>query len=65
MSVWKYRHESTGLLGSHINLATGEWRHRESGIGGSIDSFYEYLAKSWIAFGDDDYGFLFEEVRFA
>ena len=33
----------------------------ESGIAGGIDSMYEYMVKSWIMFGDDEYASMFEE----
>lgn len=33
------------LVGGHINVATGEWTHYDSGIGTYVDSFYEYLLK--------------------
>lgn len=62
MEVWAARNPVTGLLGSHIDLKTRHWRHRESGIGGGIDSFYEYLVKSWLLFGDEDYARVFEDA---
>jgi len=48
------RRSSIGLVGSAINVRTGEWTDRESHIGGGIDSYYEYLLKGWLLFGDKD-----------
>lgn len=44
-----------GLLGNHIDISTGEWTHGDAGIGGNVDSLYEYLLKSAILFGDQRY----------
>jgi mannosidase alpha-like ER degradation enhancer 2 len=49
------RRSDIGLLGTTINVETGEWRNRESHISGMIDSYYEYLLKSWLLFGDRDF----------
>ncbi|EGC39812.1 hypothetical protein DICPUDRAFT_91147 [Dictyostelium purpureum] len=57
-SIWLYRSDIE-LLGNHINIFTGEWTIRESGIGTGIDSFYEYLYKAAIFFDDEEYMDLF------
>lgn len=49
------RRSHHNLLGNHINIATGEWIHKDAGIGHGIDSFYEYLLKSAIYFNDKEY----------
>lgn len=49
------RSAKTGLPGTVINAETGEWVDTESHISGRIDSYYEYMLKSWILFGDDDF----------
>ncbi|KAI1294947.1 ER degradation-enhancing alpha-mannosidase-like protein 1 [Halotydeus destructor] len=50
------REQATGLLGNVIDVETGEWVNRISGVGAGLDSFYEYLLKSYILFGDvNDY----------
>jgi mannosidase alpha-like ER degradation enhancer 2 len=46
------RRSSIGLVGTWINVETGEWTNRTAHIGGAIDSYYEYLLKSWLLFGD-------------
>jgi mannosidase alpha-like ER degradation enhancer 2 len=53
MELYK-RRSSIGLVGSAINVRTGEWTDRESHISGGIDSYYEYLLKGWLLFGDKD-----------
>ena len=34
--------------------ATGKWTSTDSHISGAIDSYYEYLLKCWLLFGDQD-----------
>lgn len=46
------RDPDTGLVGSWIDVETGEWTDRKAHIGGGIDSYYEYLYKCWRLFGD-------------
>ena len=48
------RRSSIGLVGSRINVETGEWVGTSSHISGGIDSYYEYLLKCWRLFGDED-----------
>jgi ER degradation enhancer, mannosidase alpha-like 2 len=48
------RRSSIGLVGSTINVETGEWMDADSHISGGIDSYYEYLWKCWFLFGDKD-----------
>ncbi|MBI3405431.1 MAG: glycoside hydrolase family 47 protein [Acidobacteria bacterium] len=48
------RRSPIGLLGSSINVETGGWTDTTSHISGGIDSYYEYLLKSWKLFGDED-----------
>src|SRR2546428_6127359 len=50
-----YNHRSPiGLVGTWINVETGEWTDRDSHISGAIDSYYEYLLKCAILFDDQD-----------
>lgn len=51
-AIWDLRSNSTGLLGNVVNIETGEWVGKMSGLGAGVDSFYEYLLKSYIVFGD-------------
>ena len=48
------RRSKIGLVGTWINVETGEWTNTTSHIGGAIDSYYEYLLKAWLLFGDED-----------
>lgn len=50
-----------GLVGNHINIQTGLWTHRDSGVGASIDSYYEYLLKSYLLFGVESHYRMFNE----
>jgi len=46
------RSSSVGLVGSAIDIMTGQWTDNNAHIGGGIDSYYEYLYKCWRLFGD-------------
>lgn len=46
------RRSKLGLVGSTIDVETGEWTNTDAHIGGGIDSYYEYLYKCWRLFGD-------------
>ncbi|HSK64478.1 MAG TPA: glycoside hydrolase family 47 protein, partial [Pyrinomonadaceae bacterium] len=48
------RRSKIGLVGEWINVETGEWTKTDSHISGAIDSYYEYLLKCWLHFGDRD-----------
>ncbi|UYV62865.1 K02A2.6-like [Cordylochernes scorpioides] len=53
-ALWALRDRDTGLLGNVIDAQTGEWVGRMSGVGAGLDSFYEYLLKSYILFGETE-----------
>jgi len=48
------RRSPLGLVGESINVDTGAWTNADSHISGGIDSYYEYLWKCWLLFGDND-----------
>jgi len=48
------RRSPLGLVGQSINVETGTWTNTDSHISGGIDSYYEYLWKCWLLFGDKD-----------
>ncbi len=48
------RRSAIGLVGSSINVETGAWIDPDSHISGGIDSYYEYLWKCWLLFGDKE-----------
>ncbi|KRZ54036.1 ER degradation-enhancing alpha-mannosidase-like protein 1 [Trichinella nativa] len=51
--LWKSRNCRTGLLGNVIDIQTGEWVVTTSGLGAGMDSFYEYLLKGYLLFGQE------------
>lgn len=38
-----------------MNIHSGDWVRRDSGVGAGIDSYYEYLLKSYVLLGDGRY----------
>uniref|UniRef100_A0A8C0K8C8 alpha-1,2-Mannosidase n=1 Tax=Canis lupus dingo TaxID=286419 RepID=A0A8C0K8C8_CANLU len=53
-ALWNLRSNDTGLLGNVVNIQTGRWVGKQSGLGAGLDSFYEYLLKSYILFGEKE-----------
>ena len=51
-ALFERRDPETGLLGNHIDIASGVWTHQDSGVGGNTDSYYEYLAKAYVLFNN-------------
>lgn len=49
------RRSSLDLVGSTIDVRTGIWQDTVSHVGSGIDSYFEYLLKSWRLFGDRDF----------
>lgn len=45
---------SSYFLGNVVNIQTGQWVGKQSGLGAGMDSFYEYLLKSYILFGEKE-----------
>jgi len=53
--VETYKHRSSiGLVGETINVETGKWTNPDSHVSGAIDSYYEYLLKCAVLFGDKE-----------
>lgn len=48
------RRSAIGLVGAGINVKTGKWTDPTCYVGGGIDSYFEYLLKGWLLFGDKD-----------
>ena len=59
MRVYKSR-SVLNLVGEQIDVQTGKWVSSKSHIGAYIDSYYEYLYKSWLLFGDKDFKTAFD-----
>lgn len=59
-----YRRRSPlNLLGTQIHVETGQWFNTESHLSGMIDSFYEYLVKAWLMFGDPEFKLMWETLK--
>jgi len=54
VAVYDRRGKDTGLVGSLINVNTGEWVNKDAHLSGGIDAYYEYLIKAWLLFDDPD-----------
>ncbi len=50
-----HRRSKLDLVGEQIDNVTGKWVSTQSHISGYIDSYYEYMYKSWVLFGDADF----------
>jgi Glycosyl hydrolase family 47 len=48
------RRSKLDLVGEEIDVESGQWTSTNSHVGGGIDSYYEYLVKGAILFGDED-----------
>jgi mannosidase alpha-like ER degradation enhancer 2 len=48
------RRSKINLVGQRINVETGAWTNTNTSISAEIDSYYEYLLKCWLLFGDED-----------
>ncbi|XP_065876431.1 alpha-mannosidase I MNS5 [Euphorbia lathyris] len=62
--LWSMR-SSLNLVGTTLDVATGEWIEHSSGIGAGVDSFYEYLYKAHILFGKEDFWRMFHSAYLA
>ncbi|RIA92358.1 Glycoside Hydrolase Family 47 protein [Glomus cerebriforme] len=59
--LWN-RRTDLNLLGNVINVQTGQWIHTAASTGAGIDSFYEYLLKAYVLFGEIEYLDVFSEA---
>ncbi|MDE3156815.1 MAG: glycoside hydrolase family 47 protein [Acidobacteriota bacterium] len=53
VETWR-RRSAIGLVGDGIDVETGKWTGTDSHVSGGIDSYYEYLVKCGLLFGDRD-----------
>ena len=60
-ALWS-RRSKYQLVGAHINVETGAWTHEDAGIGSFVDSWYEYLLKAYILFGEERDLLMFTEA---
>lgn len=61
--LWKLRHRSSDLMGTVLNVNSGTWVRRDSGVGAGIDSYYEYCLKAYVLLGQDRYLSRFNKVN--
>ncbi|RPH31936.1 MAG: glycoside hydrolase family 47 protein [Bacteroidales bacterium] len=57
------KRSSIDLIGSSININTGEWVDKMSHIRGGIDSYLEYLIKYYLFTGDKKYKVLWDKHK--
>ena len=55
------RRSPIGLVGTRINVETGKWTNTGSHLSAEIDSYYEYLIKCSILFGDTECRTMWED----
>lgn len=61
-SLWSLRHRSSNLMGTVLNVDSGDWVRRDSGVGAGIDSYYEYCLKAYVLLGESRYLSRFNKV---
>ena len=49
-------------MGSNINIETGSWTQSHTSVGAGSDSFYEYILKAYVLFGDPEFLEMFEAM---
>lgn len=55
------RRSPIGLVGTNINVETGQWTNPDSHISAEIDSYYEYLLKCSVLFDDAECRTMWED----
>lgn len=53
MEVFR-RRSDLDLIGTIIDVNSGKWLNHECQIGARLDSYFEYLYKAWLLFGDTE-----------
>ena len=64
MEVYKNR-SPLDMVGEQIDVNTGKWVSTQSHISGYIDSYFEYMYKSWLLFGDKDFKIAYNTLNAA
>ncbi|GAQ84904.1 Glycosyl hydrolase family 47 [Klebsormidium nitens] len=62
--LWAMR-SPADLMGTTLNVETGQWIEFSGGIGAGVDSFYEYLLKAYILFDEPAYWASFHKAYLA
>lgn len=61
--VFIYNQRSAkSMVGTKLSTDTGEWLDPSAGVGACIDSYYEYLLKAYLMFGDKEYLEMFVDL---
>ncbi len=55
------RRSDIGLIGTEIDVESGKWTDENSHVGCCIDSYYEYLYKSWLLLKDPEIKQIWDE----
>lgn len=55
------RRSEIGLVGTNINVETGKWTNTDSHVSAEVDSYYEYLLKCAVLFGDGECRSMWED----
>lgn len=61
LKLWESR-SHLDLIGNTLDVLSGEWSDTYATIGAGSDSFYEYLIKSFLLFGNKEYFFMFQKL---
>lgn len=59
------RRSEIGLVGEQIDCETGKWTKTDSHVTACIDSYYEYLVKGALLFGDEDCSIMWRDAYIA
>ena len=62
LSLWNMRNKHYNLIGNSFGGQKLNWHNPNAGIGAGIDSFYEYLIKSYLLIGDEYYWNMFQSA---
>jgi mannosidase alpha-like ER degradation enhancer 2 len=61
VELYKRRSAATGLVGTTIDVETGEWVNTSTSVGAMVDSYYEYLLKCERLFKDAECGAMYRD----
>lgn len=62
VELYNRRHPQTGLVGTTINVETGDWVNTSTSVGAMVDSYYEYLLKCERLFKDAECGRMYRDA---
>ncbi|KAI6238777.1 Alpha-1,2-Mannosidase [Aphelenchoides fujianensis] len=53
--LWNQRNHGSNLMGTVLNVNSGDWVRRDASVGAGIDSYLEYTLKTYILLGEPEY----------